>query len=229
MEIGMAVSFVFEDEDWIKKLLFGTLISLIPVFGQFAMMGYTVAVIRNVMAGDPRPLPEFQNLGQFFMDGLMLAVALLVYTIPIWLFACVIGGATAIPLVAAENEDLMAIAATLMAIVQAVCGCLIALYGILVGLLIPTVHIRYAETGEIGACLQFQEVFQFTFANVGPIFISLLVVWVANMFVVSTVGGLTLGLLAIPAAVWVSYFTAHLYGQVGQQAGVAPLVSGSVV
>ena len=74
MDIGKAFGFVFEDEEWIKKLLLGALITLIPVFGQFTLMGYIVAVIRNVLAGSYRPLPEWENLGTYFKDGLMVSL-----------------------------------------------------------------------------------------------------------------------------------------------------------
>jgi len=40
MDFGKAFSFVFEDEDWIKKIGVGGLISLIPVIGVFLVLGW---------------------------------------------------------------------------------------------------------------------------------------------------------------------------------------------
>ena len=58
MDIGGAFSYVFEDEDWIVKILLGAAILLIPIFGQLALVGYGIAILRNVKAGKPQPLPD---------------------------------------------------------------------------------------------------------------------------------------------------------------------------
>ena len=44
----------------------------------------------------------------------------------------------------------------------------------------------------------------------------------AGMVLVSVLGGLSLGLLILPISVWLSVFSSHLYGQIGQRAGLAP-------
>lgn len=225
MDVGKALSFVFEDGEWIKKILLGALITLIPVFGQFALVGYAIAIIRKVMADDPRPLPAWDNLGGHFMDGLMFWVASLVYTIPFLIFICPIALVLVAPIMAGENQDLAAILAGASGLVGLGLGCLASLYGILLSLLMPVLRIRYAETGEIGACLRFGEVFSFLFANIGSIIITMLLMWVINVVVVPVVAGLTLGLLALPASVWLAAFSSHLYGQIGRRAGVSALVA----
>lgn len=240
MDIGKAFGFVFEDEEWVSKILLGAAITLIPIFGGFALMGYAVAVVRNVMAGQPRPLPTWDNLGRYFMDGLMFWVATLIYALPLLILICPIALVWLLPAFAGEEEDLVTILASVAGIVSVGLGCLAALYGILLALLTPVVQIRYAETGEIGACLRFGEIFRFLFANVGSIIVSQLLVWVAGVVVGSVVGGLgavlaiipicgwilaaALGLLMLPVSVWLMVFSGHLYGQIGRQAGVAPLV-----
>ena len=88
MDIGQAFSFVFEDEEWIVKILLGAVLMLIPIFGQCALMGYGIAIVRNVKAGEPRPLPDWGNLGEYFMDGLMFWVATLIYALPIFILIC---------------------------------------------------------------------------------------------------------------------------------------------
>lgn len=242
MDLGKAVQFVFEDEQWVTKVLLGALITLIPVFGQLALMGYTVAIIRNVMAGDPRPLPQWDDLGQFFVDGLMLLVVNLIYSIPILILICpLIGGSVAAGTLQESGREIGNVLATLMGILGAGFGCLMVLYGILLSLLQPVLQICYAETGEIGACLRFGEVFGFLFANLGSILLSILIIWVAGSVVGSIVGfasllvafipcigwliGGILGLLAIPLSTWLAMFTAYVYGELGRQAGVQPSVA----
>jgi len=220
MDIGKALGFVFEDEDWVTKMLLGTVILLIPIFGGFALMGYTIVVMRNVMADEPRPLPEWKDLGNYFMDGLKFWVATLVYALPIFVIMCPFVVIWLLPALAGGEEDLTAILAGISGVLSVGLGCLASLYGILLGLLMPVVQIRYAETGDIGACLRFGEMFRFLSANLGSIIVSQLVVWFVGMVLMSVVGGLSLGLLVLPIGVWLNVFSGHLYGQIGRQAQV---------
>ncbi|RLC92511.1 MAG: hypothetical protein DRI79_00315 [Chloroflexi bacterium] len=240
MDIGKALGFVFEDEEWVSKILLGALITLIPIFGGFALMGYAIALIRNVMAGEPRPLPVWDDLGRYFMDGLTFWVATLVYALPLLILICPVMMVWLLPALAGENENLMKILTGISGLVSVGLGCLALLYGILLALLTPVLQIRYAETGELGACLRFGDIFRFLFDNIGSIIIAQVLMWVAGVIIGSVVSGLAgalsivpicgwilaaaLGLLMLPVGVWLMAFSGHLYGQIGRQAGTAPLV-----
>jgi hypothetical protein len=239
MDIGKALGFVFEDEEWLKKLLLGTAILLIPIFGGFAVLGYAIAVVRNVMAGESKPLPAWQDLGSYFMDGLMFWVATLIYALPLVIFVCLAALPWGVTAAFAENERVMDVLGTVSIVLTAGAGCLVSLYGILLALLVPVLQIRFAESGELGACLRFGEVFSFLFANIGGIIISQLLMWAAGIVIGLVLGLLTavvslipicgwilsfvLSLLMLPVSVWLMVFSAHLYGQIGRRAGVAPL------
>src|SRR6185503_25419 len=72
LDLGRAFRFVVEDPDWIKKILIGgafTLLAAVLVGAPF-VMGYLVRLTRNVARGEPRPLPEWNDLGGLFMEGL---------------------------------------------------------------------------------------------------------------------------------------------------------------
>lgn len=224
MDISKAFSFVFEDEQWITKILLGAVITLIPVFGGFALMGYAVAVIRNVMAGHPRPLPAWDDLGRYFMDGLMVWVATLVYALPFFVFICPLALVGVLPALAGDSQDAAVVLTSVAGILSIGLGCMALLYGILLQLLTPVVQIRFAETGQIGACLRFGEIFRFLFSNIGNIVISQLLFVLASMVLVSVAGVLSLGLLILPVSAWLAAFSSHLYGQIGQRAGLVPQV-----
>lgn len=217
MDIGKALGFVFEDEAWIKKILLGAVIMLIPIFGQLAIVGYAIALIRNVMAGDHSPLPEWDNLVGYFVDGLKLLVVNLVYGIPILIFSCPAALSWGLmgPLADSKAVDTVGTIATVL---SGCGGCLVALYAIVLWLLTPALQIRFAESGEIGACLKFGEMFRFALANVGSIAISQLLSWAASAFILPIVGTISFGILALPATVLIKAFSSHLYGQIGQQA-----------
>ena len=78
------LTFVFEDPQWIQKLLMGALFSLagVVLVGIFFVNGYLARLVRNVVEGVERPLPEWTDLGDMFAEGAMLFVAALLYMIP---------------------------------------------------------------------------------------------------------------------------------------------------
>jgi hypothetical protein len=239
MDVGKAVSFVFEDEEWVSKMLLGAVILLIPVFGWFAVIGYAIAVVRNVIADEPRPLPAWQDLGRFFMDGLMFWIATLVYAIPFLILICPIALTWVLPALAGEQEEVANVLVGVSVFVSVGLGCLAGLYGILLGLVTPVLQIRYAETGEIGSCLRLGEVFRFLFANIGSVVIAQVLLWIASVVVgmiISTLVGVlgiipicgwilgaALGLLMLPFSVWLMVFSGHLYGQIARRAGARAL------
>lgn len=236
MDIGQALSFAFEDEKWMSKLLLGAAIMLIPIFGWFALMGYVIAVTHNVMAGEPRPLPDWEDLGRYFMDGLMFWIVTMVYALPFLIIICPIAVVWLLPALAGEQEDLVAVLTGISGLVSVGLGCLASLYSILVTLMMPVLQIRYAEAGEIGACLRFGEIFRLLFANIGNVIVSQLLLWVTSVIIGSVVAGLVavlsiipicgwilgaaISLLMLPVSVWLMSFSGHLYGQIGRQARI---------
>lgn len=241
MKVGEAIGFVFEDEEWVSKLLLGAVISIIPFFGGAAVTGYAIAVLRNVQAGSQRPLPRWDRLGEYFVDGLMFWVATLIYSIPLLIFVCPIALVWILPAAAGDNQDATAILSSIAGLISAGLGCLSLLYALLLWLLMPVLQIRFAETGELGSCLRFGQVFRFLFEHIGSIIIAQLLVWAAAFVATTVLGGVIgflglvpicgwvlaslLGLGGIPIGVWVMLVAAYLYGQIGRRAEQAPSVA----
>ncbi|MGD9030482.1 MAG: DUF4013 domain-containing protein [Anaerolineae bacterium] len=233
MDIGRALGFVFEDEKWVNKLLLGAAVSLVPVFGGIAVTGYAIAVLRNVRAGEKRPLPAWDELGRYLTDGLMFWVAILIYSIPFLVLACPMALVWIPPAVGAENQDLTVILASIAGVVTAALSCVTILYAILLWLLAPVLRIRYAEASNLASCLRFGEVFRFLFRNIGPVLIAQALVWLVGLAVTSILGTVigalavvpicgwvvaaVLGLVALPASVWLMVVAGHLYGQIGRR------------
>ena len=59
MDFGAAFSFMFDDEDWPKKLALASVLSL-TVVGIFPVLGWGLEVVRRVAKGDPEPLPDWR-------------------------------------------------------------------------------------------------------------------------------------------------------------------------
>lgn len=81
------IAFPFKDADWFKKLAVGSLLVLanflLPILPLFLVYGYLMRVMRRIIVEAEQPtLPEWNDWGSLFFDGLRLAGAGLVYSLP---------------------------------------------------------------------------------------------------------------------------------------------------
>ncbi len=207
MDIGSSFTYMFEDDNWIKKIVIGGVVSLIPIVN-FAAIGYLIQVIRNARDGQPLPLPEWDQFGQYFMDGLRIFVIFLVWAIPIIVLACLqgIGGA-----ILADNQD----QATAYSIISACLSCLSALWGLVLGILYPAILIRYAEVGELMAGFRFSEIFDLIRSNVGNYVIVMLLTWVASL--IASLGLILCIVGIIFTQFWAYLVSGNLMGQLAAQ------------
>ena len=209
MDIGKAFGYVFEDEDWIKKIAIGAVFVLLSplLVGIPFVLGYMVETVRNVMADEPSPLPEWSDLGEKFVTGLTLAAAAIVYMLPVILLACLQG---IVSLAAGDNGGEGLLSATLC--VQ----CLSSLWGLLVAVVFPAAVIRYAESGQFGAAFRFGDIFGLITANVANYVIAILLGWAAS--IIAGFGTILCFVGVLFTSFWAYLVMAHLWGQVGRQA-----------
>jgi hypothetical protein len=219
MEIGKAFTFVNEDEAWIKKLAIGAVLILLSflLLPIFAVIGYQIRIIRNVIDGRERPLPEWEDIGQMFMDGLMLFVAGFVYALPIILVSACAGIVNSATADAAGNMTGLGIVVTIAS------SCLGLLYGLAMALIVPALYIQYARVGEFGALFRVGEIIAIARQNLVDFIIVLLVNMVGS-FVVSLASVIAIITICGPIIVslagtaWVMYAVGHLYGQIARKA-----------
>lgn len=209
MDFAKAFSFVFEDPDWVKKIVIGGLISLIPLVGQLLVAGYMIAVGRNVIRGNPQPLPDWSDFGQFLVDGLFAIVISIVYAIPILVVIClVLLPALAIGGAFSDNGELGAIG-----VLGLCCSVPFAvIYGIAVQwFFLPAALARYADTGDAISALRFGEILAITRANPIVFLVALLVTMVANFIAGFGVIACIIGVLF--TQFYAQCVTGHAYGQ----------------
>lgn len=98
MDIGRALSYVFDDPDWFNKLAITAIVTvasilltpfLIGLLGWAALLGYTVDLVRNVRLGQRNPLPRWDDFNRFVSQGANVLVASVVYSLPNLLLGCV--------------------------------------------------------------------------------------------------------------------------------------------
>lgn len=218
MDIGKSFTFVFEDEEWVSKLLIAAVISLIAPFligiPYLLILGYTVQLVRNVRRGEARPLPRWDNLGDKFREGLLLFIAVLIYSLPILLILCPF---IVIAIATGDSQQ----AQDTLGILWACFTCLAVLWGIVVALLTPALYVRLAETGEFAALFRFGDIIGFTTRNIGSVIVAIVVAWVANL-IASIVGTLLCGVGLLVTTPWAAFVAAHLYAQVALQPPAVP-------
>jgi hypothetical protein len=207
MDFGRAITFPFEDHEWPVKVIVGALLSLIPFFAP----GYLVRVTRNMIRGRSHPLPTTDELGQVFIDGLMAGLAALIYFLPLIIIGCLL----VFPAMLSGQDDVFAV----MFCASMVCVLSMALlYAIPVSGLYVMGVIRYAETGNFSAFMQFGALWRDLMDNLS-LMITLLfyvVVLVAVTLFVSPILAPTI--VGAPLLVfWYHVATGHLIGQVGLQ------------
>lgn len=209
MDIGRSFSYVLEDEDWWKKILIGGLLTLIPVFGQFYGLGYLVVAIKNVIDGREVPLPEaVEDMGGKFMKGLLFFVIGFVYMLPVILVAGCSGGLTAVFPQIIDDSDTVSIVTTIW---SSCFGCLVLLYSIFAGLLLPFAIATYADTGTLGDAFKVGNMFGMLKANIGPAFIVLVMQVVAQMLA-SIAGTILCGIGLFATMFFAQLVMAYLYG-----------------
>jgi len=219
MDFGKAFSFVFEDDEWLKKVGIAGLISLIPLLGQLVVAGWGIEVTRRVIRNHPEPLPDWDDFMGYLVKGLQVLVIGFVYMLPV----IVVQGCNAgiIPLLGqTANDDTIMTAYSIFA---ACFGCLTLLYAIFAGLIMPAALGNFAAKDELKAAFSFGEVFGMVRNNIGAY---------ALVLVGSLLSGLVASLGVIACVIGVLFTSAyayavngHLMGQAysGPASGAAPI------
>ena len=174
IDIGKAITHLFEDKDWTSKAIVGGLLALIPILG-FAVAGYEVRVMRNVSRGEATPMPAWDDIGQMFMEGLWLGLARIILGLPAALlilgpfvsfyFLIFFGAVFAN---GANSRDVEQAVSTLVPVgllASSLCCGLGILYSFLLGALFPAVAANYARRGTFASCFNIGEVAGFIRRN----------------------------------------------------------------
>lgn len=203
MDFVRAIKFPLDDENWITKVVVGTLLNLIPIFG----LGYTVGVARNVVHGKARPLPGTEDLGQVITDGIMATIAGFVYALPALAVGCVMGIFSSI---AGESDAgglmvaCLGMFATLACLIYAIPATAMYWMGVM----------RYSESGNFSDFVQFGSLLRDVRAHAGVLVMLMLYVLavglvaalISPLLIVTCVGLLVLSF-------WVQIAHGHLIGQ----------------
>jgi len=85
LDFGRTLGFFFQDPNWVQKLLIGSLFTILSIFlvGSVFVAGYAARLVRRAARGEPHPLPEWDDLGGMFAEGLSVIGAYLIHLVPV--------------------------------------------------------------------------------------------------------------------------------------------------
>lgn len=214
VDFGRAFQFYFEDPDWVKKTLLGGLFYLLAMLlvGAPLVAGYVVQVTRRTARGEARPLPEWDNYGQLFSDGLQVIGLYLLH----FLAACILPGSIgclfAVIGGAASGSDAAGGVAAL-----GIMAAYMLLFVVMLAVLVyfPAAYIRTAITGSFRAGLEVRENIELIKRSPGNYFLALAIYWVTS-FIAQF--GLILCFIGIfPAGFWCMCVTGWALGEVARR------------
>ena len=93
MDIGEIISdsIKYPSSNWGKVLILGIItIASVLIVPVFLLIGYVFRIIKATLAGIDE-LPEFDEIGGMFVDGLKVFVVGIIYSIPVYIIALIVG------------------------------------------------------------------------------------------------------------------------------------------
>ena len=216
MDFGKAFTYVSEDPDWLKKIGLGGVIAIVPILN-FAVAGYSLEVSRRVINNEPRPLPEWDDIGGKLVKGFLVAVIGLVYGLPNILLSCVSQVAAQAPqLLSSGSKSPDQTILTIMLVVTACFSCLSFLYSLFMMVVLPAAIGNYAAKGQLGAAFRFGEVFGLVQKNIGTYLMVLLISIAAG--IVAALGLIACVIGVIFTAFYSQLVMGHAIGQAYREA-----------
>ena len=216
VDFGRSFTFVNEDPDWIKKILIGGVFALAcaVLVGIPFVLGYFSRTLRNVVSGEPRPMPEWDDLGGIFNEGLRLTAVYLLYTLGAFAILAALGCVVIAPVVVLSGgghrqlSDAFGVLGGLG--IVALYG-LLALFSLALYAYMPAALARAALRGTVADGFAWREILGFITANLANYLITLVIYLLASF--VAQFGFLLCCVGVFPAAFWCYMVLAVALGQ----------------
>jgi hypothetical protein len=206
MKFGQAFSYVFKDPDWFKKIIIPALCGLIPVVGQFIVIGYTFKVAKKLITeGTDTPLPVL-DFGADLGKGFMVTLITLLFILPVMILGSIAGGVGGA--IAGAYQDVWK---TVLGILSACVGVFAGLFALLIAFILPPAIANYAAKDVFKAAFNFKEIF----GMIKKSFKSWLLVFVGGLLtgLIAPLGSIACGIGVILTTIYAAMVNYHLIGQ----------------
>lgn len=204
MDFGKAFSYVFDDEDWFKKIGIGGLLAL-TIIGLIPVLGWGFEITKRVIRGDEEILPDWNDFGGYITRGFLVFVIVFVFMLP----GLLIQGCGSIPYLFDPGDQ--EAFTTVMWFVTSCFGCLNFIYSIAASLVLPAAIGHYAATDELGSAFKLGEIFKMVRDNIGT-YALVLLGWIVACLI-SALGAIACGIGIFLTTVYAVAINGHLWGQ----------------
>jgi hypothetical protein len=215
VDFGRSFTFVGEDPDWLKKVLVGGAFTLACALlvGVPFVLGYFSRTLRNVVAGEPRPMPEWDDLGGIFNEGLRLTAVYLLYALGIVVVLAALGCVMALPLMVLSGGggDFSDVFGVLGGLGIVALYSLVMLVSLALAVFLPATLARAALRGTVADGFAWREILAFIKANLGNYLVALVIYLLASFL--AQFGILLCCVGVFPAAFWSYMVLAQALGQ----------------
>ncbi len=211
MEFGRAFNYSFQDPDWLKKVGIAAAVCLIPVIGSIVLMGWGLEITRRIISNETEILPDWSDFSSFLTKGFQAFVVSLAYALPIILIS-LCNQITAIGLSTAASASDSNVISNVAVGVSICLSCLVFIFSIATGLLVPAANGMLVSSGELGAAFRFNEVIGLVRAAPGPYIMSMIVMGLAAVVLVP-LGMLACGIGMFFSVAYITTVNSHLIGQ----------------
>jgi len=185
MDIGLAFTYQFEDEEWIKKLLLTGLIALIPIVGQIYIFGWMMEIAERFATSSTKELPDI-DFGKYLGKGFSGYITTLVYGLPG--FIVMLPGIIASMFTASVGED----AAIFIMLAMVCCFGLGALVSVAASLLsLPA--IVEVQMKDLKSAFQVKRMFAIFKGAIGAYLLSIVILALA-VPIISSLGAVACGI-----------------------------------
>jgi hypothetical protein len=214
-DFGRPFAYVFEDPEWIRKVLIGGLVNLAGIFivGWFFLFGYLAALARNVVAEKQYPLPDWDDFGDYFAEGLRLFGVMLCWIVPIVVLAMAFGIPGMI-LTSIDNEGANVVGSGMM-------GCLSCLFVpimLAVVFFLPASLLYAALEQRFSAAFEWRRIWPFIKANIGNYLLAIVVYLIARFLAGLGVFAFCIGVIF--TGFWAFTVTTYAFAEVYRLAKV---------
>ncbi len=196
MDIVRALTYVFDDRDWVNKVGITAIITalsflltplVIGLLGWAALFGYLVELVRNVRQGNPQPLPRWDNFNRYVSTGFNIVTAFVVYNLPNLALGC-------LSTILAQNMGGGLVGSSLMLAVSCCLLPLLLIYNLLTLPMLALAIGRYVEDPRVTVFFEFASLLEELRRNLNLVF-----QWWLAVIIVNIVFGLC---GAIPLVGW---------------------------
>jgi len=174
--------------------------------GSIFLGGYGLRLIRNVVRGVPHPLPEWDDLGGMFSEGLVAFGMYLVYIIPAIAGFVVLGIVVGVSSGDDGPGGIAAITGSALLMV------LLAFAMLALVLYLPSAMTRLALTQRFSAGFEFEENFAFIRRNLGNYLLAIVIYFIASFAAQFSILLFCIGI--IPGMFWQICVNACAFGEV---------------